>query len=179
MHSPSLLKFPGVSLPVFDSDEPLLCTKAEMMGVVDDPSFVDTFIRRVRFVKPGKMTMDHFLEVADAELEVIARLSGGTALGHTWGLYDIRGKPSRPFTYGAWDGCLPQDHILAARVSIVDRSEPGDVIWDVALKGILTYINTAGRTFSNVNLGQFIDGMQRPNVSSVEPAPIMVDIEPF
>lgn len=173
-------RFTGLDLPVFDPERPLLWTPSEYMRAAEHPTDI-TFLRRTHSEKPTGIRWDTFLKWTDDELEKLAELTGGVALKHTWGLYDVSDKPngevdqSHPYY-------LPTGHVLSAEVNIVDTE---DGIFDDTpeerdrfARGLRTYLyQHHGPRLRDVRPDQFLYGIQR-DTGQTEQTYINVDIEP-
>lgn len=121
-------KYDRINLPVFDAENPLAITRDDIEVAASAGG--SSFLRRVFAEPPRKKSeaeLSEILDLADKELETIARFCGSRVVKHTWGLYpvpkDLRQKCTKLLLHNQRRLGLPANHILAADVEVVPNPQ--------------------------------------------------------
>lgn len=171
----------GISLDVFDPAKPIYSHPDQYRRVSRDPERLK-FIRAIDFRKPHDMSIDELLEWAHKEYKELAKVCGATAVvSHEWGLYDLRPSGHLLPPDFVISEQLPQGHVLAAEVSVIDMGHPPSALRRVVGEGIATYRESVrpGKPIQgDVRGDQFCYGVERPHAPGAELQVMYHDIEP-
>lgn len=177
-----LTRYPGVTLDVFDKDEPLLWNKERHYKKVHEDPARETFLRLIRFQKPSLLTIDQFVVIGDKALQTVAANVGAIVVDHTWGLYDISSAPEAPAEWASVEPAsegLPAQHLLAARVRVVHPHE----LSEEEREQFKRQAEDPAQRQSDVadvnhnSLEQYTYGLQRNFPEQPLPAQVLTDIE--
>ena len=180
----NLLRNPGLDLPIFPADTPVLHEKFEFEFAAARGD--ESFVRSVALDIPGDMPLLAALRQTDEELAILASTIDNTAVvDHQWGLVRSTGENTETgHDFGPSGGHLiPKGYLLTACVEVVPGQDLPSVDMRLAatVNGkLLEYIrDPSPRTpyqLLDMHAGQYVVA-ENPEKSESTQA-VIVDIEP-
>lgn len=179
----NLLRHPGLDLPVFPADTPILHHPWEFE--LEVAAGEEEFVRSVSVDVPAGLSLQNALAYTDEELDIAAEISGASVIPHQWGLVlSTKENTDRDHNYGPSGAHLvPDGYLLTAAVEVVQgRALPllSEELTQAVDEKLFAYGTLAAPTtryrLKDMHAGQCV-GVEEPG--SPEPAQtIIVDIEP-